>query len=215
MMIHRTVLCGVVGLLLASSAHAQHYHSGGIHLRYHHPHHLLHTTHHLHYPHRVHVSSHVQTAMLPPAPSSVTFGAFSHVDDLAARLEVLMNQLCLDLYYNYSHNPGFHETYAEAYSLFQTVRSIHAAEHNLDREAVRSQLGGADALFHHIEDDVRGWSRIPRRQIGTLGILTKMEMAEETLHHLMEDVGVTVAPGLEEPPVPSSLSTPPSPLALP
>lgn len=127
---------------------------------------------------------------VPPTPQEITFGGYGHVDDLAQRLELLMNELCLDLYYNYSHNPGFHETYSEAYSLLETSRFIHAAEHANDRDAISRKLGGADALFHHVEDDVRGWSRIHHRQIGTLGIVRKMEMAESVLHHLMEDVGV-------------------------
>jgi hypothetical protein len=162
-----------------------------------------------------------QTASLTPLPPQVTFGAYSHVDELASRLEVLMNETCLDIYYNYSHNPGFAETYSEAYSLYQTARYIHASEHNYDRNTIRQQIGGADALFHHIQQDVQGWSRAPNRQIGTLGILTKMEMTEETIHHLMEDLGVAATPGLEEPPAPGNFgspqtfSTPPAPPVLP
>ncbi len=221
MTIQKTVLLGLVAVLAPSAADAQcrrarpivvhpiHHHHGYVG-------HYRPTPHIAHRPHSDH--AYLQTAQLPPAPANVAFGGFSHVDDLAARLEVLMNELCLDLYYNYSHNPGFHETYTEAYSLYQTSRYIHASEHNYDRDAIRQQLGGADALFHHIQDDVRGWTRIPRRQIGTLGILTKIEMTEDTLHHLMEDVGVMATPGLEEPPVPSALSAlsvPPAPSVLP
>jgi hypothetical protein len=161
---------------------------------------------------------HPQTAMLgaqqaAPTPQEITFGGYGHVDDLAQRLEFLMNDLCLDLYYNYSHNPGFRETYSEAYSLLETAKYIHAAEHAKDRDAISRKLGGADALFHHVEDDVRGWSRVHHRQIGTLGILSKIEMAESVLHHLMEDVGVqpeipehAPAPGIGGP----ELAPPPS-----
>ena len=161
-----------------------------------------------------------QTAMLgnlqtAPTPLEITFGGYGHVEDLASRLEFLMNDLCLDLYYNYSHNPGFQETYSEAYLLLETAKYIHGAEHANDREAISRKLGGADTLFHHVEDDVRRWSRVHRRQVGTLGILSKMEMAESVLHHLMEDVGVKAeipeqapAPGLgapEQAPPPSVL----------
>lgn len=146
-----------------------------------------------------------------PDPNSVVFGGWSHTDELAAQLEVLMNEICLDLFYNYSHNPDFHATYTEAYQLFQCARYIHAAEHNYDRPRVQAELGGADALFHHIQDDVRGWTRIHRRQIGTLGIIAKMNLAEDTLHHLMEDVGVQLTPGLEAPPSPAALAVPPAP----
>ncbi|MCA9034821.1 MAG: hypothetical protein KDA91_06825 [Planctomycetaceae bacterium] len=162
---------------------------------------------HLYYPQ----TASSQNLNVAPAPEQIAFGEFNHVDDLALRFETLMNELCLDLYYNYSHNPGFRETYAEAYSLLQTAKFIHNAEHHNDRDAIRSRLGGADQLFHHVEEDFRGWSRVHRRQIGTMGILTKMEMAEATLHHLMHDVGVAAAGPGEQAPVPAGeLAPPPS-----
>lgn len=132
------------------------------------------------------------------APSDITYGGFSHVDELAIRLERLSNELCLDLYYNYSHNYGFRETYAEAYQILQVAKYIHAAEHHNDRDAIAAKLDGLDRLFHHVEDDVRGWSRRHHRQIGTLGIITKMEYVEDTLHHLMQDVGVRASDPVNE-----------------
>jgi hypothetical protein len=45
-----------------------------------------------------------------------------------------------------------------------------------------------DALFHH----VRGWSR-HHHQVGQLSILSKMDMIESALHHLMNDVGMQQA----------------------
>ena len=150
-------------------------------------------------------------------PAIVTFGGFSHVDDLAARLEDQCNEFLLDLYYNYSHNPGFRETYGEAYQLYEVARYIHAAEHHQDREAMRAKLGGMDALFHHLQDDVRGWSRHHHRQVGALGILSKMELIESTLHHLMNDVGVHATPEIEGElaPVPADLTVAPRRLHCP
>lgn len=211
MTISRTVFFSLAGLLLTTSAANAQYCSRSrsvvIHVpRYHHyiaPQVTYHTTHR--------ITSHGDILEAPPAPGSLPFGGFTRTDELANRLEVLMNELCLDLFYNYSHNPGFRETYAEAYSLYKTVQFIHACEHNYDRPVVQERLAGADALFHHIEDDVCGWTRIPHRQIGTLGINAKMDMIEETLHCLMEDVGVSLTPGLEEPPLPDSIA--PSPVA--
>ena len=127
-------------------------------------------------------------------PVAVQFGSFSHVDDLASRLETLCNEFLLDLHYNYPHNPGFRETYVEGYQLLQVAKFIHAAEHANDRAAIQSKLNGMDALFHHLQDDVRGWSRHHHHQVGQLGILSKMDMIESTLHHLMNDVGVQQAP---------------------
>lgn len=151
-------------------------------------------------------------------PEEISFGGFSHVDDLALRLETLANELCLDLFYNYQHNFEFRETYAEAYQVLEVARYIHDAEHLQDRDAIRSRLGGLDDLFHHIQDDVRGWSRHHHRQIGTLGIVSKMDLMESTLHHLMHDVGVELTPAAGEqapPPADAAPEQAPPPLSLP
>jgi len=129
-------------------------------------------------------------AQLQSQPVQVKFGSFSHVDDLAFRLEKLSNEFCLDLHYNYSHSPGFTETYSEAYQILEVAKYIHAAEHHNDRKAIAERLGGLDQLFHHVQDDVRGWHRHHHKQIGQLGIQSKMDLMESTLHHLMNDVGV-------------------------
>lgn len=158
-----------------------------------------------------------------PVPVPVQFGSFSHVDDLASRLEELTNEFLLDLHYNYQHNHGFRETYTEGYQLLQVAKFIHDAEHANDRNAIRSKLGGMDALFHHLQDDVRGWSRHHHRQVGQLGILSKMDMIESTLHHLMNDVGAQQAPapgaiGGQAPPpsgIISPLTTAPPPQTIP
>ena len=163
------------------------------------------------------------SSQVAPVPVQVQFGSFSHVDDLASRLEDLCNEFCLDLHYNYSHNHGYSETYAEAYQILQVAKYIHDAEHANDRAAIRSQLNGVDSLFHHVQDDVRGWSRHHRQQVGQLGILSKMDMIESTLHHLMNDVGVQQAPPPgahgEAPapgfPAPGPLTVAPPPSTLP
>jgi hypothetical protein len=123
-------------------------------------------------------------------PALVEFGGFARYQDLSGRLETLANELLVDLHHNYSHNPGFKETYREAYQLLEVAKFVHAADHRRDGAAMREKLGQMDPLFHHIQNDVKGWSRIHRKQVGTLGVATKMEMIEATLHHLMHDVGV-------------------------
>lgn len=148
-------------------------------------------------------------------PVQPEFGSFSHVDELASRLETLATEFCLDLHYNYSHNPGYRETYREAYQILQVAKYIHAAEHQHDRAAIQQQLGGLDQTFHHVRDDVRGWSRHHHRQVGQLGILAKMDGIESSLHHLMNDVGVRPTPVQQVPApsasVPPSLGAPPAP----
>lgn len=156
-------------------------------------------------PYHPHPAAH--TVQRPALPQ---FGAYSHVDELATRLESLTSELLLDLHFNYSHNPGFQETYREAYAIFETAKYVHAAEHSQDRAAIAARLGGLDAEFHHIQSDVRSWSRHHHRQVGQLGILTKMDMIEEAIHHLMTDVGVQPNAATGQPPYPTGQS-PPSP----
>ncbi|MCA8991730.1 MAG: hypothetical protein KDA69_18215 [Planctomycetaceae bacterium] len=145
----------------------------------------------------------------------IEYGSFSHVDDLAARLEYMANELCLDLYYNYSHNRGFDVTYGEAYQILEAARFVHALEHHhMDRQAIRSRIGGLDALFHHVQDDVRGWSRHHHRQVGTLGIIAKMDQMEATLHHLMNDIGVAATAEGEVAPAPGGRELAPPPGAV-
>ena len=211
MTIQRTVLFGLastlVGALTASDADAQCYRSRSITIT---PSPIV-SIYQPRVTYRPHlINPYVQTAEVAPDPAALQFGACQHVDELAARLEVLMNEVCLDLAYNYSHNIDFLATYTEAYQLYQTARFIHASEHNFNREAIVDQLAGADALLCHVKDDLVGWTRNHRRQIGALGINSKMEAAEETLCHLMKDLGVVASPVVEEPPSPDQLSFAPA-----
>ncbi len=124
-------------------------------------------------------------------PTAVQFGGFSHVDELAAQLESMTNELCLDLHYNYQHNVEFAETYREAYEILEMARYAHDEEHHGDRAEFARVMANIDPLFHHVEEDVESWSRNHRRQIGQLGIIDKMQRIEGLIHHLLYDVGVT------------------------
>ena len=129
-------------------------------------------------------------AQVAGKPVVIEFGSYSHVDDLAGRLERLANDLCLDLHYNYRHNRGFARTYREAYQILATAKYIHDKEHQGDRAEVARRLDELDGLFHHVQSEVQGWSRRNVRAIGRSGARAKLEMVEATLHHLMNDVGV-------------------------
>ncbi|WP_425399227.1 hypothetical protein [Aeoliella sp.] len=158
-------------------------------------------------------------------PIAIEFGGFSQVDDLSGRLERLANELCLDLHYNYAHNPGFNETYREAYQILDAAKSMHVKEHQDDREEIARQVQALDPLFHHVQGEVRGWSRKHQKQIGQAGIVTKIDSMEALLHHLMNDIGVkphdgdatesAPAPQSEEvappPPPPAAVNVPPPP----
>jgi len=146
-------------------------------------------------------------------PVVIEFGGYAHVDDLAGRLERQANELCLDLHYNYRHNRGFAETYREAYQILSTAKYIHDKEHQGDRAEVARRLDELDGLFHHIQDDIAGWSRRQSRQIGQSGAQTKLDAIEATLHHLMNDVGVKgTHGGPEAAPAPPAIEVAPPPV---
>jgi hypothetical protein len=152
-------------------------------------------------------------AYVADKPVAVEFGGYAHVDDLAGRLERHANQLCLDLHHNYRHNAGFAETYREAYQILSTAKYIHAKEHQGDRAEVARRVDDLDGLVHHVQDDVNGWSRRNRRQIGQSGVQTKLTLVEATLHHLMHDVGVQgthASPHADAAPVHVEVAPPPA-----
>jgi hypothetical protein len=123
-------------------------------------------------------------------PRELAFGGFEHQHELAERLERLTNEFCLDLYYNYRHNPDFRVTYREAYQLLRDAKSLHRnADHgrmDLSRRSVRR----IDQLFHHVQDDVREWVGDDHQTIGQLSLPAKVEELEALIHHLMYDLGV-------------------------
>lgn len=133
------------------------------------------------------------------------FGGFSHIDDLAQDLEADANRLCLELYYNYQHNPGFRETYREAYEILTTARYIHGLEHAGNRQKLTQVAAELDALFHHVEDDVVHWTGHQHRYVAPGGLRHKLANLGGTLHHLLEDMGVRsqfpAAPSLGAPQV--------------
>jgi len=149
-------------------------------------------------------------------PIAVEFGGFSQVGDLSGRLERLANELCLDLHYNYAHNPGFSETYREAYQILDAAKSINVKEHQDDRDDIARQVQALDPLFHHVQGEILGWSRNHQRQIGQAGIVAKLDSMEALLHHLMNDIGVKPhsAESMEQAPAPTNDEVAPPPILL-
>jgi hypothetical protein len=134
-------------------------------------------------------------ALTPPVP-----GGIGHVDDVVVAFEQSANQMCLEMYYNYRQNPGWNETYREAYEILDTARQIHAMEHSGDREQMRYNVTRIDALFHHVQDDVRHWARFGTQYFGPGGLRARMDEVEDNLHHLMQDIGAPAPEDLQPAP---------------
>ena len=78
----------------------------------------------------------------------------------------------------------------EAYSLLESSKYVHAKQHQGDREAIRHHVTQMDGLLHHVQDELRQWSRNHARQVGSGGIIEKSSAVEAILHHLCYDVGI-------------------------
>jgi len=144
-------------------------------------------------------------------PIVLELGGFAQVDELSGRLSEMMNELCLDMHYNYSHNAGFKEIYREAHSMIDGFQSIPTEEDQGAREEIARQVLELDERFHYVQGEVRGWNRKHRRQIGKSGVMTKTDAIEVVLHHLMHDVGNDLSPEEVAPPQdPFEVAPPPS-----
>lgn len=142
----------------------------------------------------------------------VTYGGFSHIDDLAVEMEQLARAILWEMHFNYSRNPGYNATYSEAYTMLRQAKAIHRAEHHGNRAEITRIAGSMDELFHHIEDDIASWRPSHRHVVGHGSLFDKMESMEQTLHHLMQDVGL--AAGTTDPPPPGLNGNPPLPTIL-
>ena len=127
-----------------------------------------------------------RTVVLKP-----TISAFADVDNLSHRLESTSNDLLLDMHHNYSHNTGYRETYREAYALLSAAKFSIQAAHSHDHRGIQRKLQGLDQLVHHLDDDIRGWSRHHHRQIGRVDLHEKLHNVEAALFQLMDDAGVS------------------------
>lgn len=207
-----------IGLLVAvGTATAQHGHHArhvpvhhGVHYghnNWHHvvPHHrtyvgAYYTVGHTHYYTPSPVVPVLQLAANPAAPApapievqkpvELTFGGYSRYEDLAGRLTFEANALCLDMHYNYKHNKNFAEVYREAYDVLLAAKYIQGKEHNGDRATLNKKMVEVDKLFHHVQDEMRTWTRVEAKQVGTNALPEKIEGVEAVLHHLCFDVGV-------------------------
>ena len=152
----------------------------------------------------------VVPAAPPPRPVAVQFGSFQHHEQLAERLEATANQFCLDLHYNYQHNPGYAETYREAYKLLQAAKYLHGKDHQGDHAALQRSGNGVDELFHHVQEEVRGWRSSNQRQVGQFSLAAKTEELEALIHHLLFDIGVKPAHDDEAAPARREEAPPPA-----
>ena len=126
----------------------------------------------------------------PPEPVQVVFGEATYSQDLAGRFERLLNDVALELHYNYRNNPDFDNAYRMTYDLLLNAKDILAAADQGDTQQVANQLYGLDQLFYLVFDQIADFERTEQKPIGEDDLLTKMAWAESTLQHLMHDAGV-------------------------
>lgn len=160
-----------------------------------------------------HISSYVPTNGSHPVvmearrPVELAFGGFGRYEDLAGRLVLEANALCLELHHNCRHNRNYAEVYRESYAVLQAAKYIHGKEHQGDRAAITRQMVEIDRLFHHVQEETRGWTGAGIRQINAGALPEKLAGVEAVLHHLCYDVGVKPHDlALESAPAPAAVS---------
>ena len=122
-------------------------------------------------------------------PVAIEFGGFVHTEEFGQLLPAVINDLCLDMHYNYSQNPTFAATYRDAYEMLNIAKSLQQALPSNNRDAVKQHLLAIDPLMHRVESQTIGWTRNHARQFGELGLVAKQEMVSDILHHMMYDAG--------------------------
>ena len=118
------------------------------------------------------------------------FGGRRHMDDLAERLEALVNETCLELHYNYGHNRDFKQTYADAYRILDDAKWVHNRGNYGNSSEMRRRLMRMDEQIHKVQDSVRGWNSSNRRSYGDVSLRSRLRLVEASIHHLMYDAGI-------------------------
>ena len=141
------------------------------------------------------VAQGVATApVAPPAaaqkPVELTFGGFARYEDLAGRLVVDVNALCLDMHHNYQGNKNFADAYAEAYGVLQAAKYLQGKDHKGNHDEIGKRVAEIHRQFHHVMDETRGWTRAAKKQVGTDAIEEKLAGVEAVMHHLAYDAGI-------------------------
>lgn len=145
----------------------------------------------------------VRTTVVP-ARVVYRFGAKQHIDDLAVTLTRQLKAVCLAMHRDYQGNPGYRETYAEAYEAWQLSEHIHELVHDRyhttrhgNEDHLADDLTELDAAVHHVHDDIENWRRAHVHTVhghgSTYGQSTDLHallgQAEQTIHHAMDDYG--------------------------
>lgn len=129
-------------------------------------------------------------APIAPQSAKLVFGGFQRTEDLAGRLEIEANRWCLDMHYNYQHNPDFAVTYGDAYKVLTAAKFMHSAEHIRNRDAIVKEIAAIDPLLHQVQERTNTWTSGDRRPVGDGNLVAKSAGVAAILHHLAYDVGV-------------------------
>lgn len=126
-----------------------------------------------------------------PSPVEMKFGGYAYAEQLCAVMPEVVNTLCLDMHYNYRGAANFDEAYRTAYTMLENSKQLSAAHDAGDRNKVKELAKTIDRLQHVVEDQTAGWTRNESKQVGELGIVTKLQITGDVVHHLLHDIGVS------------------------
>ena len=123
-------------------------------------------------------------------PVVIQFGGYSNCMDLASRLEVHCNSLCLDLYHNYQHVDEFREYYSACFQLLDAARFIGANRDTTYYVEYGQYLQDMDYAMWQLQELSAAWERREVRKVSEAAIETQFGQANAMLQHLLYDVGI-------------------------
>lgn len=148
-----------------------------------------------------------------------TARAGEHIDDLAYTLRNQAVAVTREVYTGFRRTPQFEHLYSDVYEMYKLADHIHDVAHVRGSiPHIRSDMEEMDELFHHVEELVEQISRNSRSShrsryghhghYGHHGVSSfhlrrlhgLLEQMEDTMHHLLEDVGGGAATGVPVPP---------------
>ena len=155
-----------------------------------------------------------QPVVKPVVIKGPPFGTCSNIDPLVHQLEDAVNELLLDMHYNYCDNPKFDSAYKKTYRLLVAAQEVHDAGEKNQRKRIRRALKGLDALTCQLQEEFKSWTCQPQYRCGIGTLRQKLSTVQWILLDLMHDAGVEpaelrylagrnlVAPPLNVPPLP-------------
>ena len=157
-----------------------------------------------------------------------------HIDRLAYSIKRQTALVCRELNLGFRRAPQYRHLYKDAYKMYQLADHMHEiAHHSNNLGHLRADASELDALLHHIQElidasVVDSFGRRARTSVGvhhgfhsggsiglsgyhTRRLKSLVDALEDSVHHLIEDLGVNNGQANRSPVPPPAPPVPPQP----